>query len=280
MIKSALKNYFRYFKYIFAVMGAVYLGIFISAFFLGGGFLRIFGDELEKSYVNIFEYVSGVSESVKLNKILSKDFINQFFREIGQMLHATRGEAGGIAVYAAASAAVIVIFCQISKGICRALIKSEAAGACAKRGFIVFVIRTAVSAVFAAAFFLLGWLWIWSAVILAVTGVILQASANLVYARVIYSPHAPLKAFFKPKVIWLNTLANLLTLMITAVFAAAVWLAFNPFVALILAVPLVMYGMTVAEFAAVENFKTSPFSLCETAQDPSKETGEGKRKTG
>jgi len=255
VIKAALKNYFKYFMYIFAVMGAVYLGIFLSAFFLGGGISRIFGDELEKSYATVYEYISGVSESVKLKRIFTREFINQFFRELGEILNYTKGEAGGIAAYAALSAAVIVLFCQLSKGICRALIKRDASGPCAKRGIIVFVIRTIISAIFAAAFFVVSYLWIWSAVIIAVASIIFQALASLLCARFIYYPHAKLKEFLKPRVAGLNILANLLTLLITGVFAAAAWFVFNPFVALILAVPLVMYGAAVIEFTAVEHFR-------------------------
>lgn len=262
MIKAAFKNYFRYFAYIFAVMGAVYLGFFISAFFLGGGISRIFGDELEKSYVNVYEYVSGVFESVKLKRIFTRQFIGQFLRELGQILNYTKGEGRGIAAYAAVSAAVAVLFCQASKGLCRALIKKEASGPCAKRGAVVFVIRTAVSAIFAAAFFLVSYLWIWSAVIIAAVSVVFQALTSLLCARFIYYPHAPLKDFFRPRTVGLNILANLLTLLITGVFAAAVWAAFNPFIALILAVPLVMYGMTITEFTSVEHFRDNFAETC------------------
>ena len=254
MLKAAFINYFKFFKYIFAVMGAVYLGILISFLFFGGGFLRIFGRDIE-DYVSVYEYMTGVLSGAKIGQILNRRFLGELVSETGDLLGHTRDSGRGVAAYASVSAAVIIIACQFSIYLCRSFIKKDVAGNETRRGIIVFIIRCAATAVFTAALIILGYLWIYSAVIMISLNLLIAALANLMYARYIYYPGVPLKRFLRPKVIGLAFLAEILTLLMTGVFVAAAWLIFNSFVAVILAIPLIMYGAAVTEFTAVEYFR-------------------------
>ncbi len=259
MIKAAAKNYFRYFRYIIAIMGMVYLGIFIAVTVFGGGFFKIFGGNIQTSYESVSDYIKVITEGANIKRIFTREFLSEFFIEIKDIINGqTPGAAGGTVAYAAVSAAVILLFCQLSKTVCRSFIKKDVSNGGTKRGIIVFVIRTMISAVSAAAFLIVSYLWIFSAFILAAVNQVFKAVTNLMYSRYIYYPKAPLKEFLRPRIVGLSVLGNLLSLLINAAFVTAVWLVFNPFIAIILALPLIMYSAVIMEFTSVEYFRKNP----------------------
>ena len=258
MIRAAVKNYFRYFKYVFAVMGVAYLGIFIAAAVFGGGFAQIFGDGIQTSFTSVSDYIKMITDGVKLNTVFSREFLHEVFIEVKDILNGQRaGAAGGTVAYAAVSVVVVILFCQLSKTVCRSYIKEDFLNARTRRGVIVFFIRMLIAAGAATVFFIISYLWIYSAIILALFNTVLQAVANLLFARFVYYPKAPLKAFLRPRILGFCTLAHLISLFINLAVIALIWFAFNPFISLILALPLIMYSSTIIEFTAVEYFKVN-----------------------
>lgn len=286
MIRSAIINYFKQLKYVFAGMGVIYLAVIvvIFAFFRGG--VAILSDAASVSIQELSDYLSVHFQNVTLEILFSDGYLTNFLDGLLNIF-LLNGENVLLKFFnlTLGLAAFVLFSMKAASFLMRRLIRRELSDGETKRGLLVLLFRFAASVLFLFTAVLFAYEWIYSVFLLLILFAVLKTFEQLfttwfVYCRTSFH----LREIFRIRHILNLLAANAVSIALNLAIVLLMSLVFNLFFAFLVAIPLIVYQFTVLDFTAVEYFnrkklKTSTITLPQNHTEAGTEQSDATTKT-
>lgn len=256
MIRSAIINYFKQLKYVFAGMGVIYLALIVAVFAFFRGGIAILSDAASVSIQELGDYLSLHFQNVTLEILFSDGYLTNFLDGLLNIF-LLNGENVLLEFFnlTLGLAAFVLFSMKAASFLMRRLIRRELSDGETKRGLLVLLFRFAASVLFLFTAALLAYYWIDSVFLLLILFAVLKTFEQLFTTWFIYCRASlNLREIFRIRHIFNLLAANAVSIALNLAIVLLMSLVFNLFFAFLVAIPLIVYQFTVLDFTAVEYF--------------------------
>ncbi len=255
MLTESIKNFVKYLKYIFIVMGVCYFFLLIAFVFFVRGGVSIIANQGQETFQEILDYIASQRNS-ELALLVRGDFWTGLLSDILDIIR-ENGEISLVSIGSVVAASVTLIFMglKLSEVVGGYFLRKEIRDSNTKRGLFRIIIRIIIAIVFSVLLSAFLFIWPIGGAILFVVYLISAAIENLFSVCYIYYTKEERKRILRPLNIIKGIGISLLCYLIMIAFFLLLFYFLSSMVALILILPLFGYADLVTEGTYVTYFR-------------------------
>jgi len=256
MLKSSFRNYFKNFKYIFVVMGVVYLAFIITVGFILMVLRNILVDASASLLAEIIEIFTYSFTNLSIADLASGDFFSVLTANLTEAFTASFAVTmGRLLTTLIFSIAFMMLAFKAAGFLCKVLVRIDIKNEKTRKGIVAMFIRYSISSLFVFLITIAVYHFFHLIYVMLIVYLFILAISHIIEIKLIYFPDQPMKKLLTAKNIFLYILAILIFFFITLGLVILLSLLFNLFIAVLIGIPFFIYFTEIIKFTLVEYFR-------------------------